>query len=227
MANIFIVATPIGNLEDISLRAIRILGEVDTILCEDTRVTKKLLQHYNIEKPTLSYHQHSRISKLDRVLELLKGGKSIAVVTDAGTPGISDPGNKLVQYVLEKLGSDVSLVPVPGASALTSAISVAGVTSDRFLFLGFLPHKKGKETLLKQITESKVTVVFYESPHRIVKTLTKLNQFLSPDRKVVMFRELTKKFEERIGETIEECMNYIENNPDKVRGEFVVIVSGR
>lgn len=227
MGILYVVATPIGNLEDITLRALRVLREVDLILCEDTRVTQKLLQRFEIKKTLLSYHQHSRLQRIDEVLRNLKDGNNVALVTDAGTPGISDPGNVLVRHVIDQCGQDVKVISVPGASALTSAASISGLPSDRFLFLGFLPHKKGRETLIKSITESKETVIFYESPHRIIKSLKRLNEIVSPERKVVVLRELTKKFEDRIGETIENCLAYFENNPDKVRGEFVVVVGGK
>ena len=156
----YVVATPIGNLEDITFRAVRILKEVDLILCEDTRVTKKLLNKYEIKTPTLSYHQYSKISKIEKIFDLINEDKNIALVSDAGTPAISDPGSFLVSEVKKKFGNKVKIIPIPGASALISALSVSGVIADNFVFLGFLPHKKGRETLFKEIAETKKTVVF-------------------------------------------------------------------
>ncbi|MBU4480402.1 16S rRNA (cytidine(1402)-2'-O)-methyltransferase [Patescibacteria group bacterium] len=221
------IATPIGNLEDITFRAVRILGEVDLILCEDTRVTKKLLQKYEIKTPTMSYHQHSKISKMDKIFELIREGKDIALVSDAGTPSISDPGSFLVSKIREEFGNEIKIIPIPGASALISALSASGLTADQFLFLGFLPHKKGRETLFKEIAETKRTVAFYESPHRIIKTLNSLKEHLEaqlPNRKIVVARELTKIFEEIVSGSASEILEFFEKNPDKIRGEFVVMV---
>lgn len=176
MPTLYIVATPIGNLEDLTLRALRILKEVDFILCEDTRVTSKLLQHYEIKTPTISYHQHSNLHKVDRVLALLEEGKNLALVTDAGTPGISDPGGMLVQAVLEKFDDEVKVESVPGASAVTAALSISGIAADKFVFLGFPPHKKGRQTFIMKIIESEYPVVVYESKHRIIKFLEELKE---------------------------------------------------
>ncbi len=240
MTTLYIIATPIGNLEDITLRALRILGEVDLVLCEDTRVTKKLLNKYEIDTPTMSYHSHSKLSKVEKIFALLEEGKNIAMVSDAGTPTISDPGVLLVQQIKEKFSLDdtalksaseeqaeasVNIVPIPGPSAVISALSASGMPSSEFLFLGFLPHKKGRETLFKEITLSKRTAVFYESPHRILKSLNSLKEHLGNDRKVAIARELTKIHEQIISGTPEELIAYFEKNPDKVRGEFVVVVS--
>ncbi|PCI19843.1 16S rRNA (cytidine(1402)-2'-O)-methyltransferase [Candidatus Wolfebacteria bacterium] len=226
MANFYVVATPIGNLEDITLRAIRILGEVDLILAEDTRVTRKLLDHYNIKTRTQSYHSQSKLSKIDQIIKMIEEGKNIALVSDAGTPTISDPGMLLISKIKEHFKDEVSIVPIPGASAVITALSASGVPSSEFLFLGFLPHKKGRETLFREITESARTVVFYESPHRIIKTLTSLNEHI-PNRNVVVARELTKIYEELVSGTPEELLAYFEINTDKVRGEFVVIVEAK
>jgi 16S rRNA (cytidine1402-2'-O)-methyltransferase len=223
MATFYVVATPIGNMEDITLRAIRILKEVDLVLCEDTRVTKHLLDKYEIKTPTLSYHSQSKISKTDHILRLLEDGKNLALVSDAGTPGISDPGVVLVGEIKQRL-PDIQIVAVPGASALTAALSIAGVPIHEFTFLGFLPHKKGRETLFKEIAGSKRTYAFYESPHRIMKTLESLKEH-SPEKKVSIGRELTKMFEELVAGTPEEVFQYFTTHGDKVRGEFVVIVS--
>jgi len=174
---LYIVGTPIGNLEDISMRALRIFSEVDFILCEDTRVTKKLLNHFEIKTLTISYHQHSNIKKIDYILELLSKGKNLALVSDAGTPCISDPGGKLVQAVVEKFGEDAQIESVPGPSAVTAALSISGIPTDKFIFMGFLPHKKGRQKFLKKVIESEYPVVIYESKHRIIKLLEELNDF--------------------------------------------------
>lgn len=224
MPTLFIIATPIGNLEDITLRALRVLGEVDAILCEDTRVTSKLLAKYKIEKTLISYHSHSKLSKVEKVFELLEEGKNLALVSDAGTPCISDPGVMLVQQVREKFGSEVAIIPVPGPSAVISALSASGLPSSEFLFLGFLPHKKGRETLFKEIAATERTVAFYESPHRILKTLESLQKF-APNKKVVIARELTKIYEEFVSGTATELLAHFEIHKDTVRGEFVVMVS--
>lgn len=225
MANLYIVATPIGNLQDITLRALETLKSVDLVLCEDTRVTGKLLSHYGISVPKMSYHANSKISKQDKIIEMLKEGKNLALVSDAGTPAISDPGVMLIKEAKKVLGEDLKVIPIPGASALVSGISVSGIPSPQFTFYGFLPHKKGRETIFKEIGESKRTSVFYESPHRILKTLESLNTYLDSKREVVVARELTKIFEEIVSGTPEKVLNYFKENPDKVRGEFVVIVS--
>jgi 16S rRNA (cytidine1402-2'-O)-methyltransferase len=226
MPTLYIVATPIGNLEDVTLRAVRVLKEVDAILCEDTRVTKRLLERYGIATPTMSYHAQSTPSKVERVLALLEEGKSLALVSDAGTPTISDPGCLLVAQVRERFGDAVPVVPVPGPSAVLAALSVSGFPVSEFLFLGFLPHKKGRETLFKEIASSKRTVAFYESPHRILKTLGSLQQLLKPKRRILVSRELTKIHEENILGEPEEVFTHFVKNPDRVRGEFVVVVGG-
>ena len=225
MANLYIVATPIGNLEDISLRALRILKEVDLILCEDTRVTKKLLDRYQIKKPLLSYHQHSKLQKVDYIISFLKEGKNLALVSDSGTPGVSDPGNKLVKEVIEKLGDEVKIIPIPGPSALTCAASVSGFPMDRFLFLGFLPKKKKRKEILKEIVKSKYPVIFYESPYRILRTLKELRDAMNSEQRVanniLVAKELTKKFETIYRGKIDEVIKEIEKNT--IKGEFVVI----
>ncbi|AKM83808.1 TPA: 16S rRNA (cytidine(1402)-2'-O)-methyltransferase [Candidatus Campbellbacteria bacterium] len=219
----YVIATPIGNLEDITFRAIKTLKEVDLILCEDTRVTKKLLQKYEINTPTMSYHQHSKISKIDKIFEMIEAGKNIALVSDAGTPTISDPGSFLVSEMKGKFEKEIEIIAIPGASALVSALSISGLPVDQFLFLGFLPHKKGRETLFKEIAETKRTIAFYESPHRILKTLESLKKHIGK-RKVVIARELTKIYEETVSGSAEEIIEYFEKNPDKIRGEFVVMI---
>jgi len=222
MPKLYIVATPIGNLLDVTLRALRILKEVDLILCEDTRVTKKLLNHYKIRTPTDSYHSQSKFRKVDKVMRLLEEGKNIALVSDSGTPAISDPGSRLVSLVREQF-SGVEVIVIPGPSAVTAALSVSGLPASEFLFLGFLPHKKGREKLFKEIAESKRTIVFYESPHRFMKTLGFLEKYLDKKRKVTIARELTKIYEEITSGTAEEVLGYFR----KQRGEFVVMVEGK
>lgn len=221
MGTLYVVGTPIGNLEDITLRAIRILKEVDFIICEDTRWTQKLLGHYSIKKPLTSYHQHSKLTRINEIVERLKTA-SAALVSDAGTPGISDPGNKLVA---EALKEKIKVEVIPGPSALTALLSISGLPTDRFEFLGFIPHKKGREKLFKKINESDHLIIFYESPHRILKTLASLAKALAEDRIVVIGRELTKKFEQMIRGRAETVLEFFEKNSDKVKGEFVVIIS--
>lgn len=224
MSKFYIVATPIGNMGDITLRAIETLKSVDLILCEDTRVTKKILDKYNISKPTMSYHAQSKLAKVDKIFELLEEGKNLALVSDAGTPGISDPGALLVSKIKEHLSDSVDVIPIPGATALITALSGSGLTTHEFTFLGFLPHKKGRETLFKEIKDAKRTVVFYESPHRILKTLESLVKFC-PNKKVCVARELTKIYEEFKTGSPAEVLEYFNTNSDKQRGEFTVIVS--
>ena len=226
MGTLYIIATPIGNLEDITLRALRVLKEVDLILCEDTRVTKKLLSKYDVHARTESYHAHTKITKAEKFLDMLEGGKNIALVSDAGTPAISDPGVLLVKMARERFGKDVKIVPLPGPSALTTAISAAGIPAAQFLFLGFLPHKKGRETAFRCMTDSQETIIFYESPHRIIKTLNSLVQHISQDRMVCVGREITKIHESFIRGNAEEVLQHFLAHPDQVRGEYVVIVAG-
>jgi len=231
MSKFYVVATPIGNMRDITLRAIETLKNVDLILCEDTRETKKILDKYEISKPTMSYHAQSKLAKVDKIFELLKAGKDLALVSDAGTPGISDPGTLLVSKIKEHFNpllrgglGGVKVIPIPGPTALITALSACGLPTHEFTFLGFLPHKKGRETLFKEIREAKRTIVFYESPHRISKALESLVKFC-PDKKVCIARELTKIYEEfKTGPPLE-ILEYFNENPDKKRGEFVVIVS--
>jgi 16S rRNA (cytidine1402-2'-O)-methyltransferase len=219
---LYIVATPIGNLEDITLRALRILKEVDYVLCEDTRTTSKLLHKYDIHTKTMSYHAHSTEAKESVIIRMLSEGKNLALVSDAGTPAISDPGMLLVANVRKEL-PDALVVPIPGPSALISALSASGISASEFVFLGFLPHKKGRETLFKEIASSSRVNVFYESTHRIMKTLTSLDMY-APEATVMIARELTKQFEEFVSGTPREVFDYFTTNKDKQRGEFVVIV---
>lgn len=226
MSTLYVVATPIGNLEDIGARALRILGEVDVILCEDTRVTRKLLSHFGISTKTVSYHARTEVVKLDYVLSFFEEGKNVALVSDAGTPAISDPGAILVKEVRQKF-PEVNIVAIPGPSALVSALSIAGLPVSDFTFLGFLPHKKGRETLFKEIAESRRTMVFYESPHRIEKTLESLSKTLDLNRTVIICRELTKVYESVVSGNPMFVQKHFLTNQDQVRGEFVVIVSSK
>ncbi len=224
-ATLSIVATPIGNLEDITLRALRVLGEADMVLCEDTRVTKKLLGKYDIHTKTMRYDAHSSEKTRADIDALLGEGKHIALVSDAGTPGISDPGVHLVAHVRETFGDDVRIETIPGASALTVALAGAGIPAPSFTFLGFIPHKKGRQTLFEEMAHAEKASVFYESPHRIMKTLESLREYM-PERRIALARELTKIHEEYVHGTPEEVILYLEEHPDHIRGEFVVIVSG-
>lgn len=216
---LLIVATPIGNLEDITLRALRILRECDAVLAEDTRVTRKLLSHHGIGKPAISCHEHTDEVKLARLVEEMHEGKTFAYVTDAGTPGLSDPGNRLVSLAN---AAGITVSPIPGASALGAIVSVAGIDMREFLFLGFPPHKKGRETFFKKVAASEHPVIYYESPHRVMKNLELLGT-LAPETRVIVGRELTKMFEEVVRGTVVETLEYFGSNPGKVKGEFVVI----
>jgi 16S rRNA (cytidine1402-2'-O)-methyltransferase len=220
---LYVVATPIGNLGDMSPRAVEVLKNVAIIACEDTRVTKKLLDHFDIQTKTTSYHAQSDDKKEDYILELLREGRDVALVSDAGTPTISDPGSRLVKRVYDEL-DDVQVVTIPGASAVMSALSISGIPSPQFVFLGFLPHKKGRETLFREIAESQRTIVFYESPHRIEKTLKSLAEGLGEARVVAVARELTKMYEQVVRGSAAEVLTYFQEHSDQVRGEFVVIV---
>ena len=234
---LYIVATPIGNLEDISFRAVRALGEVDLIVCEDTRVTKRLLDHYGIETPATSFYQNLKrggaakpVPKLAFLIEELRSGKNLALVTDAGTPGISDPGNQLVEAAVAQ---QILVVPVPGVSAVTTLASVSGIDLSEFVFLGFPPHKKGRETFFKKVVEFSLPVIYYESPHRVLKNLELLKTIAvetprrgvsTEEKKIILGRELTKMFEEIVRGTVSEVLEYFQQNPGKVKGEFVIIV---
>lgn len=224
MSNLYIVATPIGNLSDISFRAIDTLRSVDLILCEDTRVASKLLERYQIKTPTLSYHQHSRLQKVEEIVRLLKEGKNLALISDAGTPGISDPGNQLIDQLVNWPIGQLKVVPIPGPSAVTAAASISGFPMDRFLFLGFPPLKKKRKKFFEEIISSKYPVIFYESPYRIIKTLNELSYYQSGrnDSKIVVCRELTKKFETIYRGKIDEVIKGIEKG--EIKGEFVVVV---
>lgn len=223
MSKLSVVATPIGNLEDITLRALRTLREADVIACEDTRVTKKLLSHFDIHTPTLSFHANSGEKGFEKIVTLLEAGKHVALVSDAGTPGLSDPGLELVSVIRERCGKDVIIEAIPGPSALAAALSIAGLRAPSFIFYGFLPLKKGRETLFKEIAASERASIFYESPHRIMKTLESLVRTV-PYRRMGVFRELTKMYEQSIIGTSAEILAYFKEHEDKQRGEFVVII---
>ena len=236
MAILYIVGTPIGHLKDVTIRALEILGGVDLILCEDTRVTQKLLNHFNIKTRTLSYHQHSKLKKVKYILELLENGKNLALVSDAGTPGVSDPGNRLVEEVTESLSDQVKIIPVPGTSALTAAASISGFPMDKFLFLGFPPQKRKRkkffEEMFRQLADSKYPVILYESPYRIIKTLNELELLTTHYplfTNVVVCRELTKIFETVYRGTIEEVIEKIQKDKvgGRIKGEFVVILKSK
>jgi len=226
MSKFYVVATPIGNMGDITLRALEVLKNVDLILCEDTRETKKILNKYSICTPTMSYHAQSKLAKVDKILQLLKEGKNLALVSDAGTPGISDPGALLISKIKEDahLRHGVNVVPVPGPSAVIAALSASGLPTHEFTFLGFLPHKKGREKIFKEISEASRTIVFYESTHRILKTLESLIKFC-PNKKVCVARELTKIYEEFKTGTAKDLLQFFTDNKDKQRGEFTILVS--
>ena len=213
MSKLYIVATPIGNLKDITLRALRVLENVDLILCEDTRRSKKLLNHYSIETPVESYHQHSKISKINKIINLLEQGKNLALVSDSGTPGISDPGNKLI----EEIKNIAEIIPIPGPNAVATIASISGFPMDKFIFLGFPPHKKGRNKFFKEVAEHKYSVIIYESPHRIIKTLNELK-----DLDIVVGRELTKKFETVYRGNVKEIIKQLEK--EKPKGEFVIAI---
>jgi len=227
MSILRIVATPIGNLEDLTFRALRVFKEADFILCEDTRQTRKLLDHYQVKTPTISYHQHSADLKIDKIIDLLRSGKNLALVSDAGTPGISDPGGKLVSLVREQLGESILIESVPGASALGAAISIAGAGFDRFLFLGFLPHKKGRQTMIKEINASKHSVAIYESKHRIIKLLEELEKSSTESEsilEIMVARELTKMHESFYVGTPQKVLAELLKDSNNLKGEFVVLI---
>ena len=222
MSKLFLVPTPIGNLEDITFRSIRILNEVDLILAEDTRTSGKLLKHFDIKPPMQSFHMHNEHKVLDKMIDKLKMGVKIALISDAGTPGISDPGFLLVRACVEEC---IDTECLPGATALIPALVQSGFPTDRFVFEGFLPPKKGRQTRLKQWSEETRTIVFYESPHKIVKTLSQLQEFVGADRRLSVSRELSKKFEETLRGTVNELLLHFSKKAPK--GEFVIVLEGK
>lgn len=221
MSKLYLVPTPIGNLEDITLRAIRILKEVDLILAEDTRKTSILLKHYSIEKPVIAHHKFNEHKSVPSLVERIKSGESIAVVTDAGTPGISDPGFLIARACIE---ADVDVECLPGATAFVPALVNSALPNDRFSFEGFLPQKKGRQKRLGELVLEQKTMVFYESPYRLVKTLTQFAEVLGEDRRACVSRELTKIHEENIRGTLKDLIQHYSKS--NVKGEIVLIVEG-
>lgn len=229
IGTLYIVATPIGNLGDITYRAVETLKKADLVVCEDTRVTKKLLDKYgintSINSSILSFYGRGSggrkpMPRTEQVIVELKSGKNAAFVTDAGTPGISDPGNQLVSAALQ---NGICVIPIPGVSSLTALASVAGIDLGRFVFFGFPPHKKGRETFFKEVAAFVFPVVYFESPHRLVKNL-ELLKALAPEKNIILGRELTKMFEEIVRGNVSEVLEYFQKNPKKVKGEIAVIV---
>ncbi len=219
--SLYLVPTPIGNLGDITFRAVEILDTVDKILAEDTRTSGVLLKHYDIKTPTESFHSFNEHKRTEAIIERLKSGEKIALISDAGTPGISDPG-----FMLARAAADAGLKVecLPGATAFVPALVKSGLPSDKFVFEGFLPHKKGRQTRLSILREEPRTIVFYESPHRMMKTLEQFREVMGSERKVSVSRELTKKFEETINGSLEEVIAYYQDHT--IKGEFVIILEG-
>ena len=217
---LYIVATPIGDLDDITLRAIKTFEEVDFVFAEDTRVTKKLLNHLGIEKIVNRYDEHTKMHQVSNIANMLENGNKIALVTDAGTPCISDPGFEVVDEALKR---GIKVIPIPGPSAMTAAASVAGISTRRFCFEGFLPKKKGRQTLLKSLATEERTIVIFESPHRIEKTLRDIETFIGV-REVVIVREITKIYEEILRGTTTELIEKLSQNP--IKGEIVLLIKG-
>lgn len=220
---LFLVPTPIGNMEDITLRALRVLREVDFVLCEDTRTTKNLLKHYEIDQRCLAYHIHNEHQQLKQIIAQIKTSQSVALVSDAGTPGISDPGFLLLR---ECIAEGIEVECLPGATAVIPAVVNSGLPCDSFYFNGFLPHKKGKESTLRRLSEMKETVVFYESPHRLAKTLVMMQSFFAEDTPISISRELTKIHEENFRGTLADAIAHFPVDKE-VKGEIVVVVGGR
>ncbi|HLG36146.1 MAG TPA: 16S rRNA (cytidine(1402)-2'-O)-methyltransferase [Bacteroidia bacterium] len=219
---LILVPTPIGNLEDITLRAITVLKEADVILAEDTRTSSNLLRHFSVEKKAAAYHQHNEHGTTPKIIDLLLSGQTIALVSDAGTPGISDAGFLLVRACLEK---NIPVECLPGATAFVPALIVSGLPCDRFCFEGFLPHKKGRATRLSELKDETRTMIFYESPHRLIKTLEQFCDDFGADRKSSVSRELTKVFEETIRGSLTEVLEYFRSKA--LKGEFVIVVGGK
>ena len=218
---LILVPTPIGNLEDITLRALNVLKNVDLILAEDTRTTSNLLRHFSIDKKTIAYHQHNEHKSTARIIEMLLAGQTIAVVSDAGTPGISDAGFLLVRSCVEK---NIPVECLPGATAFVPALILSGLPSDKFCFEGFLPQKKGRATRLSELKEENRTIIFYESPHRLIKTLEQFSETFGTERKASVSRELTKIYEETIRGSLAEVLEYFRSK--SLKGEFVIVVGG-
>ena len=221
MSKLYIVPTPIGNLKDITLRALETLKEVDVILAEDTRTSSKLLKHYDISKKLVAHHQHNEHKTTDRIIEYLNSGQTMALISDAGTPAISDPGFLLVR---ECIKNDIEIECLPGATAFVPALVNSGLPCDKFIFEGFLPHKKGRQTRLKLLQSETRTIIFYESPHRLLKTLKQFAEYFGEERQASVSREITKLHEENIRGTVTELINYYETHT--LKGEIVIIVNG-
>ncbi|MGY4383752.1 16S rRNA (cytidine1402-2'-O)-methyltransferase [Pedobacter sp. UYP24] len=221
LGKLFLVPTPIGNLEDMTFRAIRILKEADIILAEDTRTSAPMLKHFGIDKKAYSHHQHNEHQATSEIVRFLKEGKNVALISDAGTPAISDPGFFLVREVIK---NDIQVECLPGATAFVPALVNSGLPSDSFVFEGFLPVKKGRQTRFKKLAEEDRTIVLYESPHRLLKTLEEFAQYLGEDRQASVSRELTKLYEETIRGTLLEIKSHYENNI--LKGEFVICIAG-
>lgn len=221
MSTLYLVPTPIGNLDDITLRALKVLEEVETILAEDTRVSRRLLNHYNIDKPIVSHHKNNEHRTLEQITNRIQSGEVMALISDAGTPAISDPGFLLVR---ECIRLEIPIVSLPGATAFVPALTNSGLPTNQFVFEGFLPHKKGRLTRLKILALEPRTIVLYESPHRIIKLLTQLEEHCGADRQVSISREITKMFEETVRGTVVEVRKHFEENI--LKGEFVVVVEG-
>ena len=219
---LYLVPTPIGNLEDMTFRAVKILQEVDVILAEDTRTSGKLLKHFDIATPMQSFHMHNEHKMLDRIINRLKGGEVMALISDAGTPAISDPGFLITRACIE---NDIEVDCLPGATAFVPALVNSGLPNDKFIFEGFLPVKKGRQTRLKFLAEETRTMIFYESPHKILKTLGHFAEYFGEERLVSVSREISKLYEETIRGSVKEVIKYFENKPPK--GEFVIIVAGK
>jgi 16S rRNA (cytidine1402-2'-O)-methyltransferase len=219
---LYLVPTPLGNLKDITLRALEVLQQVDVILCEDTRTSSKLLQHYNIHKPLSPYHQHNEHKIVAHITEQLAAGKTMALITDAGTPGISDPAFLLVR---ECIRNNIKVECLPGATAFVPALVNSGLPINRFVFEGFLPLKKGRQTLMKQLAEEERTMVFYESPMRLLKTLNEFIQYFGAERQCSVSRELTKMFEENFRGTLQQAHDHFSNKT--IKGEIVIVVQGK
>ena len=222
MGKLFLVPTPIGNLGDMTFRAIEVLKEVDLILAEDTRTSGKLLKHYDIDSPLQSHHMHNEHKTVETLVAKLQAGSTLALISDAGTPAISDPGFLLTRACIE---NGIEVECLPGATAFVPALVNSGLPNDRFVFEGFLPIKKGRQTRLQQLAEETRTMVFYESPHKLLKTLTHFSEYFGVDRPVSISRELTKLYEETFRGTLAEAIFYFEGKPPK--GEFVIVISGR
>jgi 16S rRNA (cytidine1402-2'-O)-methyltransferase len=222
MSKLILVPTPIGNLEDITLRALRIFKEADIIFSEDTRVTKKLLDHYEISKKCLPFHAHNEHRFLEKSIELIKNSNLVVLVSDAGTPGISDPGFLLVRACVQ---NDIQVECLPGPTAFVPALVGSGFPCDKFVFEGFLPHKKGRQTRLKLLSSEDRTIVMYESPHRLVKTLEQMHDFFEPTREVCVVREISKMFETFHRGNLQELNTYFKQNPPK--GEIVILIKGK